>query len=200
MIYYWPFDHFYSEKIENISIVKTINDSYTLDRFNRTNSSIYFNNGYYQLSKLYFGNSDFTISGWARFEKLPKYQRIFEFADNSTLNNVAFAVGNNKSLSCWVRKGVAYLPLCETSKKLVEGVWYHVACILRGNQIKVYIDGVLYANCSSYIPNLLVRNTNYIGRSFYALDPYLNGAIDDLQFYNKSLTDYELNEIINKSY
>ena len=200
MIFYWPLDNFYSEKIENISVVKTVNAFYSSDRFNRTNSSIYFNNGYYQLSSLYFESSDFTISTWARFGKLARWQRIIEFADNNTLNNIGFAVNTNKSLSCWVRKGTTYLPICETSKKLVEEVWYHLACILRGNQINVYIDGVSYATCASHIPNSLVRNTNYIGKSYFGNDPSFYGAFDDLQIYNKSLTDYELNEIINKSY
>lgn len=197
---YWRFDNNFSESIANISVVKTLNAAFTTDRFERNNMSILFNNGYYQLSSLYFGSNDFTISVWIRFDKLIKAQRIFEFADSTTYNNIGFAVTSNKGLACWVRKGIPYLPFCETSKKLVEGVWYHLACILCGTQINVYIDGVSYANCSSYIPNSLIRNTNYIGKSFYAPDPFFYGAIDDFQIYNKSLTDYELNEIINKSY
>ena len=64
--------------------------------------------------------------------------------------------------------------------------WTHISLTLRGNTAKLYINGDLrvaghiYANPSDLFDAALSQH-NYIGKSQWASDPMLNGAIDDFR-------------------
>ena len=61
------------------------------------------------------------------------------------------------------------------------------------------IRGVdISSNTHSYIQAInLSRSNCYIGKSNWATDGYSNSYLDDLRFYNKSLTQEEINELMN---
>ena len=66
--------------------------------------------------------------------------------------------------------------------------------------LKVYINGTLTVTTQrSFTLPTLSRNLNYIGKSNWAGDGYSYSYLDDLRFYNKSLTQTDLTEIMNQN-
>jgi hypothetical protein len=81
------------------------------------------------------------------------------------------------------------------SPALPTGVWKHVAVTRNGNTGTLYIDGVQVAQNTNMTlsPSSLGSTTNnWIGRSQYSGDSYLDGQIDQFRIYNRALTAAEV--------
>ena len=181
------------------SVISSTNVSFTADRFNRTNSAVFFNYGHYQLSSDIYFNGDFSISAWVRFDNILPWQRVIDFGNGAPSDNVIFTITDTANIICVV-KNVASDQDCQGSIKINNGVWYHIVCVLRGDKINIYIDGVLDVFCNSSIPTKIVRQSNFIGKSNFPWDNLFLGAIDELQIYNKSLTDQQISKLFNNFY
>ncbi len=74
--------------------------------------------------------------------------------------------------------------------------WHHVAVTIDGaaKTMQLYIDGELAASgATTTLPSALGKTTqNWLGRSQYATDAYLNGALDEFRIYNRSLSAAEV--------
>jgi hypothetical protein len=83
----------------------------------------------------------------------------------------------------------------EAPAALPSGTWTHVAVTL-GNSVGVlYVNGAEVARNSALTvrPGDLGSTTqNWIGRSQYAGDPYLSGAIDGFRLYSRVLSAAEI--------
>ena len=131
--------------------------------------------------------NDFTISTWVYLDSASTWARVFDFGDSTnrwmmlTVKNGSgvpeFATGTvygyNKQ---WVT-GNSALPLNQ---------WVHLAVTLSGKVGKLYVNGVLVgANAYMDFSPLQIDDTtqNWLGRSQWAADPYLDGKIDDFRIY-----------------
>ena len=80
--------------------------------------------------------------------------------------------------------------------------WYHVAISVNEDEyVKMYVNGIeVYSNTSA-IGNLLRADNKplTIGAKLINSDPvwFFNGAIDEVMFFNKSLTSSQINAIYN---
>ena len=171
------------------------------DRYNRSKGAAYFNSGYYQVaSGIYFYSNDFTVSVWTRFDSIKQWQRIIDFGNGQQNDNILITIDANGRIKFYISKGKTNLPHITTTVSLTQGKWYHVACVLKNTTGYIYINGVLSGRGAINVPNTIIRTLNFIGRSNWQADPKLIGSIDDLQIYNTSLTQYQINEIFRKSY
>jgi hypothetical protein len=74
-----------------------------------------------------------------------------------------------------------------------KGVWVNVKIVMEGHKMSLYLDNKLVQQ------NNYVRSVNdlgkgllaYLGKSFYN-DPYFNGYFDNVQVYNRALTETEI--------
>jgi len=81
------------------------------------------------------------------------------------------------------------------SSALSAGIWTHVTVTHSGNTGILYVDGseVARNNSMSFTPDSMGSTTqNYIGRSQYSADAYLNGRVDDFRIYDNALNAYEV--------
>ncbi len=46
--------------------------------------------------------------------------------------------------------------------------------------------------------DLGVTTQNYIGRSQFSTDPYLNGLVDDFRIYNNALSASQITQVMNE--
>lgn len=76
------------------------------------------------------------------------------------------------------------------------GNWHHVACTYDGAEVKVYVDGVLEATVA-YTNGIGLNNEPLrIGRDpFSAPNRDFNGLIDEVEVFNRALTDDEIEAI-----
>ena len=75
------------------------------------------------------------------------------------------------------------------------GHWHHVAVTLSGNTGRLYVDGVQVGQNTAMTlkPSSLGSTTkNWIGRSQYSGDAYLNGQIDEFRIYSRALSAAEI--------
>lgn len=75
--------------------------------------------------------------------------------------------------------------------------WNHIACVLNGTAVTLYMNGVPVSGVLGGIPtvdpnNLAIGSTDYPGR-------YFNGKIDEVRIYNRALSGAEILATMNKS-
>lgn len=142
------------------------------------------------------GLNDFTISTWVYLNDSRTWSRIFDFGDERgrwmmlTPRNgngvVEFATstvyGYNKQ---WV-VGAAALPTNQ---------WVHVGVTLADRVGKLYVNGVAVGSNPGmdFAPFQFASTPrNWLGRSQYSSDPYLNGRIDDFRISEGALKAGEI--------
>jgi len=137
--------------------------------------------------------SNFTVSAWVKINSLAQWSRIFDFGTGTSsymfltpkaggTGNVRFAIATSGNTSEQQINGSAPLP---------TGVWTHVAVTLQGSLGILYVNGVEVGRNSSlslYPALLNVTTQNWLGRSQFSGDPYLNAQIDDFRIYSAGLS------------
>jgi hypothetical protein len=78
---------------------------------------------------------------------------------------------------------------------LTTGAWQHIAVVVGPEGGVLYVNGVKVGTNSSMTlrpADLGSMPDNYIGRSQFTKDPYLDGNIDDFRVYNRALSADEI--------
>jgi glucuronoarabinoxylan endo-1,4-beta-xylanase len=141
--------------------------------------------------------SNFTIETWVKLNSTANWSRIFDFGNNTT--SYMFLTPQNGSnmrarFAMTTNSSGAEKQLTGPSA-LNTGVWYHVAVTVNGTNGSLYVNGVAVAttNAMTLKPsNLGSTSNNYLGRSQWSPDPYLNGAFDEFRIYNVPLSAAEI--------
>jgi hypothetical protein len=172
--------------------------TFTLDRFGNGNSALALNGGWTQVPPgIYFDTPEFTISVWVYPQQVDPQARVIDFGDGPDPLNIILVLNddNNKSLPTFA---IEYTQLISSkSFKLYE--WQHLAATFDGYSLNIHINGTLAAShtFSNYLSISIVNRTqNYVGKMNWDGDIYSYSYLDDLRFYNKSLTQQELVDLI----
>jgi len=141
--------------------------------------------------------NDFTISTWVKVSSNSDWGRIFDFGTGTTSYMfLAPQSGGGGGLRFGITtSGNGSEQQISASAPLATGTWKHVAVTLSGTTGILYVDGVEAARNSNMTlkPSSLGSTTlNYIGRSNWSGDPYLNGMVDDFKIYNRALSASEI--------
>ncbi|MDQ0116799.1 LamG-like jellyroll fold domain-containing protein [Paenibacillus harenae] len=154
-------------------------------------------NGYIALpSGIVSGAGTISIAAWVNLDSANNWTRIFDFGSGTSTNmfltpkngangKIRFAIKNNGSSEKFI-DGQSTLP---------TGGWHHVAVTLNGSTGTLYVDGLEAGSNTSMTlkPSDLGATTqNWIGRSQYTADPYLDGRVDDFRIYNQALSADEI--------
>ena len=89
-----------------------------------------------------------------------------------------------------------------TNQALPANQWVHVAVVMQTQTVTVYLNGTA-AGSTTGVPLApyqlypYAAAANYIGRSQWPSDPYLNGIVDDFRIYQGALSPLQINEIAN---
>ena len=141
------------------------------------------------------GLTNFTIATWVKIDTTTVWRRIFDFGSSTTVN--MFLVPNSGSTVRFAitTGGNGAEQQLNASPALPTGVWKHVAVTHSGNTGTLYIDGVQVAQNTNMTlsPSSMGSTTkNWIGRSQYSGDSYLDGQIDQFRIYNRALSASEI--------
>ena len=88
-----------------------------------------------------------------------------------------------------------------SSSPLPTGQWVHVAITLLGKTGTLYVNGnQVGSNTAIWLAPYQLSGTgitaqNYIGKSQYSGDPYLNGTVDDFRIYGGALTSSQVSSL-----
>jgi hypothetical protein len=178
----------------------------TVDRFNLANKALSFDGvDDYVQSNAKFGEGDFTVSFWFKFDELPavgafKYF-ITKFSPPSNRMNIYYQqinasnqqlqlllINNNISISTGKYGGLFIVP----------NVFYNVTVTLNGNTARMYLNNVLIG-----------QNTNFTNRVTPAIDAvplrlaeyntnYMKVNLSDFAIWQRALSDAERTAIYNE--
>jgi len=142
------------------------------------------------------GLHDFTISAWVNPSANSAWSRVFDFGTGTgdymflTLSAgggpIRFAITTSGNGAEQEINGPSTLPL---------NTWSHVAVTLSGNTGTLYVNGQAVAtnnNMNLTPADLGATNNNWIGRSQFSGDPFLDATVDDFQIYDHALSAAEI--------
>lgn len=159
------------------------------------------------LDKITPGNlnltGDFTFEFWVKFDNLNAAYNIFQ---KKTTNQVAgYGVHVNTSGDFRVEYSDGNNHFDSTSTQGVSALdtYFYAGITKTSSQVKIYIDGVLIdtiSNGSAAISGNSDDLTIASGTSGLANSTSLNGILDDLRIYNRTLTADEITLHYNLGY
>lgn len=134
---------------------------------------------------------EMTICTWVRIGSTKTWQRIFDFGNGTDHYMFLTPIAHNEMR--FVMKNGGEEEILSTTK-MNTNVWYHVAVSIGTDAVTLYLDGKEVARSTEMkIRPCDIRPTlNYIARSQFSADPYLQGYIDDFRIYNYALNAEEI--------
>ena len=140
--------------------------------------------------------SDFTIAAWIRTDSDRTWARLFDFGDDR--GNYLFLSPHGGSGK--PRFGVSTTyghneQSIDANTGLPKHEWAHLAVTLSGKTGTLYLNGTAVGtNPAIDFPPFQLGKTerNWLGRSQFAKDPFLEGAIDDFRIYDGALSPEQI--------
>ncbi len=148
------------------------------------------------------GLGDVTISAWVYLNSLNTWARVFDFGAD-TDRYMFLSPYNGTGMRFAITKFTGNGEQGINGPALTAGAWHHVVVTLKADNAgsgvgTLYRNGVPVATNATmtFTPDMIGRlvnaTNNYIGRSQYPGDPYLNGRVDDFRIYNGALSAAEI--------
>jgi hypothetical protein len=132
-------------------------------------------------------SGSFTVEAWVYPTATQNWGRLIDFG-NGVGNNVIVGVSRFATGRPFldIRLGQRGGNFIESSRALVNNRWQHLAVSYDAatQTGRIYIDGELVGQGSLPIPNAIVRNNNYVGRSNWTADRFYSGRMDELRIWS----------------
>jgi hypothetical protein len=143
---------------------------------------------------------DFSIACWVKLNTLDTWSRIYDFGGDSNIFMMLTPASGNTGYPyfCITTSGNDGEQGINGTSALPTGSWQHIAVTRSGN------TGILYINTQEVGRNtgmtlnpadLGNTTNNYIGRSQWDHDPYLNASIENFVVYNRALSASEVSAL-----
>jgi hypothetical protein len=142
------------------------------------------------------GATAFCVAAWVRLDTVATWARVFDFGSGtgaylfltprSSAGGARFAITTS---------GAGAEQRIDASSPLPTGAWTHIAVTQTGNLGVLYVNGTEVArNAALTVRPAALGSTsqNWIGRSQYAADPSLDGAVDGFRVYSRALSAAEV--------
>lgn len=159
-------------------------------------------NEYVQLSAGIVSDlTDFTIATWVNPASLATWSRIFDFGAGQAVNMfLTVNAGSGPRFAITSSGAGGEQQINRTAPgQLPTDAWTHIAITKSGNTGTMWINGEVVGtnNNMTLSPSALGNTTqNWIGRSQYP-DPLFDGLIDEFQIYNRSLSQTEIQSLLD---
>jgi hypothetical protein len=142
--------------------------------------------------------TDFTIAAWINLDTAATWSRVFDFGDGTTRYMFLTPRSGSNTLRFGISTSGSSGQQRIDTPALPANVWKHVAVTLSGTVGTIHVDGVAVATNANLTltPGDLGNTTNnWIGRSQFSADPFLDGKIDDFRIYSRALSFAEISAL-----
>ena len=140
--------------------------------------------------------SEATIATWVKLKGGAAFQRIFDFGIDTTTFMYLVNAGSSGTVRFRIQSGpLNKNQFLEGAEALPVAKWIHVAVCIGESGLSIYVDGAQIAQKAPAAlrpSDLGDTGNNFIGRSPFASDPYLDGQIDEFRIYNRVLSSQEI--------
>ncbi len=140
------------------------------------------------------GLTSFSICAWVNLGASTQWSRIFDFGTGTT-TYMFLTPNGGAGLRFGITTGGNGQEQQLNGPALATGSWQEVAVTLGGSTGTLYVNGAAVAQNTSMTLNPASLGTtthNWLGRSQFAVDPYLDGQLDDVRIYDRALSAAEV--------
>jgi len=176
--------------------------SFIEDRFACANSALALNGGWTQVpSGIYFDTPEFSISVWVLPLQVGSFARVIDFGNGHGLDNILLTISSG---SLWQPTFDYYLGSKKSSSFISSQIlnsdqWNMITITFNETNFRIYINETLQNDLYQNVTMTGIQRSNcYIGKSNFNGDGVSGSYLDDLRFYNKSLTQEEIIELMNQ--
>ena len=137
-----------------------------------------------------------TFAAWVKYDAFKKWSRVFDFGNGENNQNILMANDMSTSAS----RFNLHLPSGSPSlngSNLTLNSWIHRVGVIKANgNMELYLNGNLdVSNVNTAILPTLTRTQQFVGRSNWSVDEYLDGLIDDFRIYGRALSADQISEL-----
>ncbi|WP_153301682.1 tandem-95 repeat protein, partial [Endozoicomonas arenosclerae] len=130
-----------------------------------------------------------TISAWVQFDSFDEHwSRVLDFGNGQSDNNIVLGhTGDNNGIGFHIYSGGPDDPKgsLEINNFFTAGEWVHVTATVEADgTMSIYRNGELAGQADGVVPAEMVRTGNFLGKSHWSADGYLDGSIDELVITN----------------
>ena len=178
--------------------------------FGQNNYSMNFDgvDDYIQLGNASFlPNNSFTISTW--FNSLGVTSGTDDiFVSDASWSTYTIRMGPQGNISFRIQPnagsggGVTVIETSGNGINYSDGNWHHLTCTWDGNNMAVYINGLLFSQVSTSFNSVGFTNDNATIGSYPLISPstneeFFNGKLDDFQIWNIALSEQDIQQYMN---
>lgn len=153
------------------------------------------------------GNSSYAEFPEGFFDGRNKCTISFDMKSDTVSGNFFnFAIGkdNNKYYYLRARDTSTYMGITKSSWSAESGVtastksikdkWNHYTVVFNNDEMYIYLNGELAGTTkiATKVSDLGKNLIGYLGKSFYSADAYVKGYYDNVQVYNRVLSEKEI--------
>ncbi|MEO7318197.1 MAG: LamG-like jellyroll fold domain-containing protein, partial [Chthoniobacteraceae bacterium] len=139
-----------------------------------------------------------TVEGWVKWEQLASFSRFFDFGRQARSINVRVLESDGLGAGLYTAALQGVFP----NKKgvLRPNEWRHVALVMDGAEIRLFLDGNMVASGRSgeTFASINAGEHNYLGRSNWEADPLLRGGIDEFRVWQVARSAEQIRENLAK--
>jgi hypothetical protein len=206
LTHYWPFENgTMRDAIGSADMTQGSSTSFVADRYGNVNSALALNGGWTQVpAGVYFDSIEFTITVWVYPSNVGFHSRIIDFGNGPSADNIIVSLSYEYTLQpnfFFILSGSNYFSQT-SSQPITFNQWQFLTATYNQKNARIYLNGTLVANSNTQNHTRLFylsRSNCYIGKSHWPHDGNSSSYLDDLRFYNKSLTQEEIIELMNHS-
>jgi hypothetical protein len=147
-------------------------------------------------SDLDITGNEVTIMAWVNVVSGSSSQFIAGMGGDTSLANqymLRIQGANNIRFYAQTRNGLG--SLTTPSNAFLNNVWFHAAGVYDGSGLKIYIDGLLVGTPLAHTGDIISNNKNFSIGAHDNLGMSLNGMIDEVMVFNRSLNQNEIQQI-----
>lgn len=150
--------------------------------------------GYFSAPPDIYFDGDFTVTSLVNVRSIQRWSRLIDFGNGAERDNIQldFSVWTSGYPTIGVFNYNQYPPLPTASQPMPLNEWIHVAGVLNGSLVSLYLNGTDCLNVNQTTARGLIRTKNFIGRSNWSGDELANATYRNLRIYNRALTAQEI--------
>jgi hypothetical protein len=181
--------------------------TFASDRFDEPSGAISVrdNQTFWSLAPAVYFSGIFTIITWINFHSCESSARFLDCGNGQASDNVYVMIDG--SPKCQLNFGIFsgnYISGNENTVVYVlptNGSWLHLAWSVWGTRDQVYVNGI-YINLEGAglnTPANVMRSKCFFGKSNWNGDPYADADFDEIKFFNRNMSQAEIQNDYNNS-
>lgn len=188
---WFPFDGNLKDRTKNLPDGKPTSRfvSYTKNRKGNNNSAIYFDSTYGVKLTNVPQQTYTSVSVWIKPASVYYPSSMILYPE--TYGQAITHVSNLISCGVAIEPGI---PLAAGYKNIINTDWHHIVITFDGQNINVFIDNVKTTFTSA---GTIPRNLANFFLGYFPGKINWKGAIDDLRFYSRTLSDSDVQKLYN---